>query len=35
MREYIVKPLVKEEEVPWDYPTLPKAPFCILNIAPM
>ena len=24
MREYIVKPLVKEEEVPWDYPTLPK-----------
>jgi hypothetical protein len=34
MREYIVKPLMKEEEVPWDYPTLPKPPFRILNIAP-
>jgi hypothetical protein len=34
MREYIVKPLVKEEEVPWDHPTLPQPPFRILNIAP-
>ena len=34
MREYIVKPLFKEEEIQWDFETLPKPPFRILTVGP-
>ena len=34
MREYIVKPLFKEEEIQWDFETLPKPPFRILMVGP-